>query len=456
MYPPQDLPPLPAGIEQEYQRIRAYPDDDLPRLVYADWLDERGDPRGEFIRLQIARARLEKLIGSSVGGGCLPEGLRRLHPAYYQAYVRLRQRENLLLVRHRAEWLTPFRGLISGEEFRRGFVESVKIAARTFLEHAARLFALTPLRHVQILDLDAWADALAVCPFLDRLEALTIHAQHSGPALAIALARSPYLSGLRRLRLSRNRLGDEGLAQLVRRPWPSLEELDLTHNDLSPAAARLLHHHWRHLPRLHTLQLRDNNLGLSGAAQLVDGPLARQIIRLGLAGNQIGQTCDLSALGNLLTISEVDLSDNGLSPSAVPALLTVPTVVQGNSLATGAQVRWLDLSRNELGDAGAQILARASCLSELQVLHLAWCNIGDVGARALATARFPKLHTLDLSNNPIGSEGFRYFTDPFVLRLTALRHLLRTTLTLPPRLGHELDRRFPLVPEWHVSAPLQI
>src|SRR5438105_4767447 len=34
--------------------IQANPDDDLSRLVYADWLDERGDLRGEFLRLQLA------------------------------------------------------------------------------------------------------------------------------------------------------------------------------------------------------------------------------------------------------------------------------------------------------------------------------------------------------------------------------------------------------------------
>jgi uncharacterized protein (TIGR02996 family) len=35
------------------QAILADPDDDAPRLVDADWLDERGDPaRGEFIRVQ--------------------------------------------------------------------------------------------------------------------------------------------------------------------------------------------------------------------------------------------------------------------------------------------------------------------------------------------------------------------------------------------------------------------
>jgi uncharacterized protein (TIGR02996 family) len=36
------------------------PDDDTPRLIYADWLEERDDPRGEFIRVQCELARLRK------------------------------------------------------------------------------------------------------------------------------------------------------------------------------------------------------------------------------------------------------------------------------------------------------------------------------------------------------------------------------------------------------------
>ena len=40
--------------------IRAAPDDDAPRLVYADWLDEHGQPeRAEFIRVQCELARRE-------------------------------------------------------------------------------------------------------------------------------------------------------------------------------------------------------------------------------------------------------------------------------------------------------------------------------------------------------------------------------------------------------------
>ena len=35
--------------------IRAHPDEDTPRLIYADWLDENGRPdRAEFIRIQCA------------------------------------------------------------------------------------------------------------------------------------------------------------------------------------------------------------------------------------------------------------------------------------------------------------------------------------------------------------------------------------------------------------------
>jgi uncharacterized protein (TIGR02996 family) len=33
------------------------PGDDAPRLIYADWLDERGDARGEYLRAEVASAR---------------------------------------------------------------------------------------------------------------------------------------------------------------------------------------------------------------------------------------------------------------------------------------------------------------------------------------------------------------------------------------------------------------
>jgi uncharacterized protein (TIGR02996 family) len=42
--------------------LRENPADDTTRLVYADWLDERGDPRAEFIRLRQQHAELTARI----------------------------------------------------------------------------------------------------------------------------------------------------------------------------------------------------------------------------------------------------------------------------------------------------------------------------------------------------------------------------------------------------------
>jgi uncharacterized protein (TIGR02996 family) len=38
------------------ETLAAHPGDDVTRLVYADWLDERGDPRGRYLRLEIELA----------------------------------------------------------------------------------------------------------------------------------------------------------------------------------------------------------------------------------------------------------------------------------------------------------------------------------------------------------------------------------------------------------------
>ena len=86
--------------------IRERPDDDGPRLIYADYLDERGDCRGDFIRIQCALAKLDE------------EDPRR---------EEWEKREHFLLEANRHLWTAPFRGLTNAEEFRAaGFVETVK------------------------------------------------------------------------------------------------------------------------------------------------------------------------------------------------------------------------------------------------------------------------------------------------------------------------------------------
>src|SRR5436305_1841628 len=98
------------------QAILADPDDLAPRLMYADWLEEQGNPYGEFIRVQCA------LAGNHI------DDLQR---------ARYASREQELLTRHEAEWAAPFQGVASGWAFRHGFVEQVTFEAKALLDKAA-------------------------------------------------------------------------------------------------------------------------------------------------------------------------------------------------------------------------------------------------------------------------------------------------------------------------------
>src|SRR5436309_2100877 len=53
---------IPMSTEQAFLAdIVAHPDDDGPRLIFADWLDEHGQAdRAAFIRAQIERLRLKE------------------------------------------------------------------------------------------------------------------------------------------------------------------------------------------------------------------------------------------------------------------------------------------------------------------------------------------------------------------------------------------------------------
>lgn len=101
------------ALEKDFLRLVAEePDDDEPRQVYADWLLEKGDPRGELIALQLREARQRLTL----------EEQKRVHE---------------LLRRHIEDWLgdlywtiandPPERQLLNGQGpiFRRGFLDEV-------------------------------------------------------------------------------------------------------------------------------------------------------------------------------------------------------------------------------------------------------------------------------------------------------------------------------------------
>jgi uncharacterized protein (TIGR02996 family) len=128
------------------------PEDDVPRLVYADWLDEHGQvARGEFIRLQ---CELEHLP---------PEAPRRHEIA---------DRCDDLLAEHEEAWLGSPPACLERWRFRRGFVESLTLQEETSLERCAELFGRHPIRSVHLSARGEAALRLGPSPWQERLEDL--------------------------------------------------------------------------------------------------------------------------------------------------------------------------------------------------------------------------------------------------------------------------------------------
>jgi uncharacterized protein (TIGR02996 family) len=122
--------------------ITADPDDDGPRIVYADWLLQAGDPRGELIAIQCALAR-----------GRTPE---------------LVARERSLLERYEAEWLAGA-GLVSGESrLLRGFIERVDTTAARAALAIDRLVEQPCLREVRVA-VDAGGNEAELLRIAERL-----------------------------------------------------------------------------------------------------------------------------------------------------------------------------------------------------------------------------------------------------------------------------------------------
>lgn len=348
------------------RRIIARPDADGPRLVYADWLDERGDPRGRFIRVQIALARLG-----------------RDHPARPAlAADELRLREA-----HAAEWAREFAGRAGRCTFRRGFVEAVTLSARQFADHAAALLAAAPIRAVRLTGVATDLDALAAAP-LRRVRELDLSGNDLGDAaLGRLLAPDRPLERLESLSLTANSLTDRSLAVLRRLAAPRLTRLDLSHNHFTTAADALVER-----TALARLDLRHNDVRDPGRL------VARSWVELLLANNPLGDAGArrLLAAPGAWVSRVIRLDECGLTADVVPALLAAPAA---------ARLEELHLTGNALEDAGAARLI-AGPWPRLRTLHLAGNGLTDAFAALLERSPlFARLARLGLAGNRFSAAG---------------------------------------------------
>ena len=255
--------------------VLAAPDDDAPRLIYADWLDEHGDPaRAEFIRVQIELARPG------------PDRARRYH---------LLTAERRLLRDYRAAWTAWLPRWAHRDLFRRGFLEGIICEAEDFLSKADEVRLRTPLSIVQLDGTEGQAvplfrsrvleglrsltlslpirpgewEHLGASLYLGRLRELVLNAKGPPDELIDTLIGSTSLPALRALRLPWCHLEDEHVARLVSHPWVGrLRRLDLSNNVVTADGGKAIAGS-PHLDRLMSLNLRGNPVADTWVAEVL-------------------------------------------------------------------------------------------------------------------------------------------------------------------------------------------
>jgi uncharacterized protein (TIGR02996 family) len=414
-------------MEQErafVEAIRAQPEDDTIRLVYSDWLKDRGDPRGDFIDAQVRWHQAHEAL--DVAG--MTQQAARYWPLERQ---------------HGAAWLAPLEALgLYNAEFRRGFVEAGGINLADFLKNAGKLFELAPLLH----DLGIYEKGpdllpqLAKFPLLGRLDAVTFW---GSPILAATLgtfASSPHAANLRSLHLREVRLfGPDIPANCVQLlALPQLTRFEFTGNGVCPRGPRQ--------------RLRPTPIGDEVVAALAQSPNFSRLRVFSASFSQAITDAAAAALAGspyLACSKSLDMSQTAITDAGAQALANSPrsacltrlnmllagvgnagleTLIQSPHLGAlrhltvgsritdpgaralantpaSSRLRQLDLSYNrQLGVAGAEALAASEHLTNLQVLGLRETRIGPHGALAVVhSTHLPALRSLH-----VGTEGGRW------------------------------------------------
>jgi uncharacterized protein (TIGR02996 family) len=284
------------GTEQValWAAIRANPDDDTPRLVYADWLQENGEEeRAEFIRVQCQlaaietqrenrreaaqlRARSDRILGPN---------RRRWTQALFDVVHSDLNRQDREAVKRARQWQ-------GGTAFKRGFA-----APSLTLDQATRVVeverTLEPLNRVKLHSYEASYEARRV-PVLraiaqhNTLCFYSLYLRYTVDKEAEILASAPWLARVESLSFVDGQLSDVGVTALFQgRPTGRLRLLNLCENRIdTPGVIALAGSPF--LSGVTHLHITDNHIGDSGAIALAESPNLSHVTWITLDGNPIG------------------------------------------------------------------------------------------------------------------------------------------------------------------------
>lgn len=401
--------------------------DDGPRLVYADQLQEVGDPRGEFIAVQCELARLGYAVKAAswdwIGDALADDDV---DPAHIR---KLRARETKLLKEHGESWLADAKKLnpkhsLQTLRFERGFVthlssgssadaadrfgnlrqafptlDSMDLSVRR--EDVATMFewpgmaelralqipvhsvlGLVTLRAAKLRDLSLTATDRSDFPMIRELfgwapfkgiTALDI----SGAALTAADAAKLVAScgPLDELQLRSAKLGPEGAATLAgAKQLANLRILSLISNGLGGKGVASL----MKLKKLRAIDLRKNKVGVEGAEALAGHPALRTIDLTGntVTAEMLEAMCGGEGLGEL---RELCLQATHVDDEALAVLVATPLF---------ARLTSLNLRSNKITDKGAKLLAKSKHAANLRAINLNNNEITAAGKKALDDSKF--------------------------------------------------------------------
>jgi uncharacterized protein (TIGR02996 family) len=342
---------------------RRHPDDDMPRLVLADWLEETGDEadlaRAEFMRIQCQLPRTKGRVRSD-----------------------LEWRERSLWWKYVETWLGPIYVACTGFSFNRGLPAVELDGERLELVDLDSLFGCPHWAWVERAFLSEFSRQLMTrfleSPAVSRLRVLHVQGGQPLSGAGDPLSECRQLELLEQLVLRSVGLTEEGTIQLASCPsLTSLTSLDLGANHVTGVALEALGRASA-LTALTVLEAggcpvcEDHTSPARAALRaFFHGPLAERLVRLGLAGTGM-----LSAEVELLTgspmlanLEELDLSANHLDDRAIDVLA---------ESERGTRLKRLVLCDNEIDEPGVVALTRSPHLANLEALDLAG-NLVDAG-----------------------------------------------------------------------------
>jgi len=322
--------------------VRESPDDDLPRLVYADWLDENGGgERAAFIRAQVEAARAE--------------------PHSPEAREANDRAAALLTPTNRDEWTWNLRGLVLDVGFERGFPHHATVDAGQFPDVAEELFAAEAIRSLRLhrpppsrSEFEVLMQPALAVQQLERLDSLDLQFLELVNADLMDLAESGPLANLKSLSLRGNPIPPLWIEEMLEGGyWSELRELNLADiPNLGPALAR----QFPHLGDDH----RFTKLDLSGIAfrsnqlkRVVESDCVSQLEELHMrwhGGAMLPGALTHLELSYVLPwerLRVLDLEGQGVGTEGVREIV---------KRDHAASLRWLGLARNHIGSDGVTLL----------------------------------------------------------------------------------------------------